>query len=403
MKNLSLSLLLAVIATLCTAQNQSACQGQRYLDEVFSEVTVEEGVQFGEATTFGGNDQELKMDIYHPANDQAAQRAAVVVAFGGSFIEGERGDVAVVCETLAKRGYVAAAIDYRLFDGVLTDVFKDGVVQDVVVKAIHDMKAAVRFLRADASGDNRYGVDPEFIYASGISAGAIVANHVGMIDSDDVLTAAIAAILNNNGGLEGASNDLDFSSAVRGVVNMSGGLIDLALMDADDAPIYSVHEVGDPVVPFGSGSATVLGIPIAPIEGSGVMHMRAEEVGLPSTLVELPGNGHVGYLLDIALRDQVLNGAARQVWEWTCPDLVTSMEVELGEEHWSVYPNPTTGRLVLSEEVAELRVRDMWGRVMLSLCKVSEVDISELAPGIYMLEWLGQGGRPGVERVVLLR
>ena len=61
-----------------------------------------------------------------------------------------------MCEYFARRGYVAASIDYRLYDGVLFPTPDSLVMADEMLKAVSDMKAAVRFFREDADQSNIY-------------------------------------------------------------------------------------------------------------------------------------------------------------------------------------------------------------------------------------------------------
>ncbi len=85
--NLMVGLLLGSLSPLL-AQNHPTCGGGRYISEVFTAIDSTAGVLYGNNTTFGGNNQDLFMDIYEPVGDTAPMRPAVVLAFGGSFITG---------------------------------------------------------------------------------------------------------------------------------------------------------------------------------------------------------------------------------------------------------------------------------------------------------------------------
>jgi acetyl esterase/lipase len=58
----------------------------------------------------------LYMDIFQPTGDTLSQRPLVIIAFGGGFLSGSKDhwSIRLLCQNLAKRGYVTAAIDYRL-------------------------------------------------------------------------------------------------------------------------------------------------------------------------------------------------------------------------------------------------------------------------------------------------
>ena len=282
-----------------TAQDYESCDGERYRQDVFDAVTVTTAIPFGANTTIGGNEQDLFMDVYEPEGDAAEVRPAVVMAFGGAFVAGEREDLDELCRTLARKGYVAATIDYRLFDlGLPLD---SNQMHDVVVKAIGDMKAAIRYLRQDAATSNAFRVDTNLIFAGGISAGAITAAHVAHLDEADEIPNYLQNIIANNGGYEGdSSENYQYSSAVAGLVNYSGALKDASFIDADDPPQLSVHDEGDGVVVYGNGLVFAGPIVLIYLEGSFSMDQQAAAVGVESRLITYPGNGHVSYFTNNA-------------------------------------------------------------------------------------------------------
>ena len=105
---------------LCSAVfSQSDCLDNRYIDDIFN-VTMTNEVEYGENTneSFIGSEytQTLYMDIYEPDNDALENRPLIIFMFGGAFIGGSKssGDIVNLCLNYASRGYVAAAIDYRL-------------------------------------------------------------------------------------------------------------------------------------------------------------------------------------------------------------------------------------------------------------------------------------------------
>ena len=165
------------------SQAQSdGCDGMRYIDDVFSEVTVTEAIKYGEGTTLFDNFQELYLDVYEPQNDNLEKRPVIILAFGGSFIAGNRGDLEFLCEAYARKGYVAVSIDYRLFDGPLLPLPSADQMKNVVIKSVSDMKAAIRFMRQDADTDDIYRINPDKVFIGGISAGSITAFHTAAID-----------------------------------------------------------------------------------------------------------------------------------------------------------------------------------------------------------------------------
>ena len=146
----TLSLLTGIICS-AIAQNHPTCDGSRYVSQVFTTVDTTMDVWYGNNTTYAGNNLDLYMDIYQPTGDVAAMRPAIILAFGGSFISGEKEDMHSLCLYYASRGFVAVTIDYRLYDGPFFPFPDSAAMTDVVIKAVGDMKASIRFLREDAA------------------------------------------------------------------------------------------------------------------------------------------------------------------------------------------------------------------------------------------------------------
>ena len=128
----------------------------------------------------------LVLDLYLPDGGDGPF-PAVVYIHGGGWNSGSRGQFRPQATHMASKGFVGASIDYRLAPGQRFPA------------ALHDAKAAVRWLRANAS---TYNIDPSRIGAAGGSAGGHLAALLGT-------TQGIA-------GFEGGANP-GFSSAVQAV------------------------------------------------------------------------------------------------------------------------------------------------------------------------------------------
>ncbi|MBK5295426.1 MAG: alpha/beta hydrolase fold domain-containing protein [Acidobacteriia bacterium] len=143
-----------------------------------------------EYSNIGG---KMMMDIVRPKASPVGLRPAVLLVHGGGFRRGTRESYLPVAARLAEKGYVAATASYRLAP------------RNQFPAAVEDVKAAVRFLRANAS---KYGIDPERIGAMGGSAGGHLVLFLG-------LTGGVAE-------LEGTGPNREFSSRVQCVVNYYG-------------------------------------------------------------------------------------------------------------------------------------------------------------------------------------
>jgi pectinesterase len=112
---------------------------------------------------------DLKLDLYMPAARGPAPRPAIVFVHGGGWRTGARANFAPLAIRMAGRGYVAATIDYRLSP------------EAPYPAAIHDVKAAVRWVRAHAAD---YGIDQDRIAIAGGSAGGQIAALTGVTNDE---------------------------------------------------------------------------------------------------------------------------------------------------------------------------------------------------------------------------
>ncbi len=389
------TLLFILIMTVYSQAQHPTCDGTRYLNEVFPSVDTTFNVFFGVNTTYAGNVDSLYMDVYQPLGDTASKRPLMILAFGGSFVVGERTDMAPLCHYYTQHGYVTATIDYRLFDGLFVP-FPDSVVfGDVVVKAIGDMKASIRHFREDAATANLYKIDTNFVFIGGGSAGAIMALHVAYLDSTDTIPPHIQMAIDNNGGHEGnTTTNTQYSSEVQAVLNLSGALGDASWVDAGDVPVFSVHDDNDDIVPYGQGYSTIAGFPVSYLEGSQVIADTATALGIPNVLITIPNStGHVSYVNNPQWQDSVFTGILIFLNEILCPTM-TSTAVELYSTDVLIYPNPAVQNITielrdLESSYALILYNNMGQQVFLQEnLATSQVTLSRqnLPAGVYYLK-----------------
>lgn len=284
---------------------QTPCDQGRYSTQIFSNVTTTSAVQFGQNTSFTGANTTLRMDIYEPTGDVETARPLIIWAHGGSFIGGSRtdGDVVALSQAFAKRGYVCASIDYRLG---MWPIDSTNAVK-AVVRAVQDMKAAVRFFYMDRETSNTYKIDTTRIIIGGSSAGAITAMHMAYLDQDCEVEYYISpAALTALGGIEGTSGNPGYSSNVHAVVNLAGALASYGWLEAGDIPCCSLQGDDDSVVPYNHGFASVSGFSVINMDGSRMIEARAQDQGVTHTFYTHYGADHAPYAASAAYMDTTI-------------------------------------------------------------------------------------------------
>ncbi len=118
------------------------------------------GINERKAVRFGsGGGRDLHCDVYTP-EDLVRPAPAVLMLYGGGWRMGERGRMRDASLTLARHGFVCVAGEYRLTP------------ESPWPAHIHDVKAAIRWMRANA---DELGIDATKIAVQGHSAGAHLA------------------------------------------------------------------------------------------------------------------------------------------------------------------------------------------------------------------------------------
>ncbi len=151
-------------------------------------VVFEAGIEYANPA-----DQHLQLNMARPKKADGGPLPCVLCIHGGGFRAGNRTSYDNLVVKLAEQGYVAVTVSYRLAP------------KFPFPAAVHDTKAAVRWLRANAK---KYNIDPERIGTTGGSAGATLAQMLGV-------TAGVKEF-------EGDGGNAKESSAVKCVVNVYG-------------------------------------------------------------------------------------------------------------------------------------------------------------------------------------
>lgn len=229
--------------------------------------------------------RELQLDLFQPKRKGIFP--AVILVHGGAWITGNHTMENPFAMELAKRGYVAATIEYRLSN------------EAKYPAQIHDLKASVRWLRANAA---RYNIDPSRIAAVGASAGG-----------------QLVALLGATNGMmrfEGDGGNPETSSIVQSVVDIDGPatFIDPGNIEKEIKGPYDTNtrliggtfkekpelwREASPITHVNGSSAPVLFINSSgnrPFQQREEMSAKLKALGIASEIVVIPDTPHPFWL-----------------------------------------------------------------------------------------------------------
>tara|TARA_R110002072_G_scaffold192413_3_gene349461 strand:+ start:6131 stop:7405 length:1275 start_codon:yes stop_codon:yes gene_type:complete len=297
---------LTALAGLLSAVSYGQCAGGRYSTDVFTNVSVSSGINYGSNTSFTGATTQLDLDVYEPTGDTETARPLIIWAHGGSFITGSKtdGDVVTLANAFARKGYVFVSINYRLG---MWPINQPSATQ-AVVRAVQDMKASIRFFYQDRATTNTYKIDTTKIFVGGTSAGAITAIHLAYLDKQcELLEFLSASEITALGGIDGTSGNPGYSQDIVGTIGLAGALASYGWMEAGDVPICMTHGTSDGTVNYSRGMVNVSGINIMELDGSRMIDEQANALGVQSNFYTHLGAGHVPHASSAQYMDTTVN------------------------------------------------------------------------------------------------
>jgi acetyl esterase/lipase len=200
---------------------------------------------------------ELKLDLYMPA--EAVNPPLLIYVHGGAWRGGSK--ERVLTTTFVEDGYAMASVDFRLSGDAMFPA------------QIHDIKAAIRFLRGNA---HSYGYEATRIGILGSSSGGHLVELVGVTNGHEELEGKVGDYLDQSSDIQaivsyfGASNlttilkqstPHGLSVRVPALDLLIGGQpedkVELARLaspvfhvDATDPPLLMLHGDQDPQMPI---------------------------------------------------------------------------------------------------------------------------------------------------------
>ncbi len=254
---------------------------------------VPDGIRAERDIAYADSDHvRQQLDLYLPVQPQSDRLPLVVFIHGGGWKNGDKsGGARQVFPYVTTGEFAGASIGYRLSGDATWPV------------QIHDCKAAIRWLRANA---DRYGIDPDRIGVMGSSAGGHLVAMLGVsgdvpalegdLGSFDDADSRVTCVVDLYGPSDLLSmskfpSQIDHDSPESPESKLIGGAIQehadrtreaspLTHVSADDAPFLIIHGTDDPAVPYNQSEQ---------------LDAALRAAGVPSQLVRVEGGGHGGF------------------------------------------------------------------------------------------------------------
>lgn len=245
----------------------------RYVDKVFDSIS-------SKTFTYSIRDKDtLKFDIYEPVMDSIRNRPLFVILHAGGFISGSRnnGSLVYMAESVAKKGYVVASIDYRLLKNKLINCSYSATSKlKVFSNAAEDLLNALVYI---VNYKESFKIDEKKIILFGISAGAETALNI---------TYNRDFLLKNN----------NMFKAIKpaAIISLSGAIPKAEFISKNNAvPTVLYHGVNDKVVPYDTSSHQSC-LPTSPgfllLSGSKIIAEKLETNNTSFLLYSYLNRGH---------------------------------------------------------------------------------------------------------------
>jgi len=250
----------------------------------------------------------MRMDVYASSENTDALKPLIIYCHTGSFLPryinqlatGARDDSATVemCMRFAQKGYVVAAISYRLGwnPRATTESERKNTIINAAYKGVQDLSAAVRYFKRDASSSNTWKIDSTKICVGGQGTGGYITSAYAALDKQDEIKIdkfydfnAKKPMVNDtlygnrmgfpitSGSVLARSNWSGHTSNSQVAFNVGGAMGDTSWMNAGEMPIICVHGIYDPFAPYKTGIVKVPGTTLNVVEVSGGYSIMEKE------------------------------------------------------------------------------------------------------------------------------
>lgn len=249
-------------------------QKTRYKDPVYTDIRITQNISYVSDIPDGVKPKYYRLDLYEPENDSSVSRPLIIWIHGGGFKFGKKRSrgIPVWSKQFAQRGYVCAAINYRLSkQNTLSD-------REALIRACRDaMEDAGKVIDFFKKNQALYRIDTGKIILAGNSAGGMVS--LQAVYSNDYLMASENKITDAPPG-----DDSFNTGRIAAVINFWGGIFDSTWLRNAHVPIVSVHGNKDRIVPADN--------PGKGICGSIIIHRVADVLHIPNSVKIYNGFAH---------------------------------------------------------------------------------------------------------------
>ena len=366
--------------------------GQRYAEPVFDEVNIETDIPFSSAIKEGDTSPTtLYLDFYEPQGDTLSARPLVITVFGGAFVAGSRDydDMVEYCTRLAKHGYAAASIDYRLIS--IWNLNSTALIRDAYMAA-QDVSSAIRFFKYHCA---EYRIDTEQVFLLGNSAGSIAIYCELFMDENERPVETFEDPDLGPMHSTGFDEYAGFSPSVAGAIPQWGGVMDLDVIDEEEyVPLCMLHGTDDTNVPYDSGYCYNGMLPgVMPyMYGSHPIADRLDEIGITDyEFHSFEGEGHAFYFIPMVftLIEEKFDTCFSIARDFLYHHLEFPTSIPETEElKIQVFPNPSNGVFnIKTEGETTFTIYNLMGQTVANGKTENGIfTVSNLPSGIYFVK-----------------
>lgn len=252
-----LFVLLWLIASHAWSQSSPYCiQGKFSNVEYYSgnAIIANSNITYGAGLNASGNLDSLKLDLFYPNQllDPLVKRPLVVFIPGNNFETANASDWALQALSMAKKGYVAASVNYRSGWNTGSGNCDGNITQwhFAAYRAWQDVHAAVRFLVHHAT---QFGIDTQYIFLAGKDVGAITALHVAY-GNQQFAQQMHPGVAGDLGKIDSATNALTDPFSIKGIFSWCGSVLDTNIFrTGKQIPVLWMHGINDPIMKIDIG------------------------------------------------------------------------------------------------------------------------------------------------------